>query len=263
MGRTTSELWLAAAAAALTLGVAACGASEEPAEEASRAAEETQNAAEETAEDAADAAEAAAEEVQEAADAAAEDAEDAAEEASEEAEDAADEAGDAAASAGDKMRNAAGDMKNAAGDAADAAEEGVRNAAASASDAMKATAASATAAASQVSDEVKEAYAKLTGDAAAGKRVFTKCMACHVADKQQNRVGPHLNGVVGREAGSVEGFNYSDANANSGIVWTEPVLFEYLEDPRGYLPGTKMVFAGLPKEQDRADVIAYLKSVAE
>ena len=113
----------------------------------------------------------------------------------------------------------------------------------------------------RVSEDVIAAYAALEGDAAKGKRVFTKCMSCHAVKEGQNRVGPSLYGVVGREAGTVEGFKYSDANANSGIVWTEEILFEYLEDPRGYLPGTKMIFNGLPKEQDRADVIAYLKSI--
>ncbi|MEL6363688.1 MAG: cytochrome c family protein [Pseudomonadota bacterium] len=106
-------------------------------------------------------------------------------------------------------------------------------------------------------------YADFTGDAAKGKRVFTKCMSCHAVKEGQNRVGPSLYGIVGREAGKVEKFRYSEANADSGITWTEEVLFEYLADPRGYLPGTKMIFNGLPKPQDRADVIAYLKSVPE
>jgi len=105
-------------------------------------------------------------------------------------------------------------------------------------------------------------YASYDGDAAAGKRVFVKCMACHSIQEGQNRVGPSLYGVVGREAGTVDGFNYSDANADSGITWTEETLFAYLENPQEYIPGTKMIFPGLPKPQDRADVIAYLKSEA-
>ena len=75
-----------------------------------------------------------------------------------------------------------------------------------------------------------------------------------------NRVGPSLHGVIGREAGAVEGFRYSNANANSHLVWSEEVLFEYLENPREYLPGTTMSFAGLKVAQQRADVVAYIKA---
>ncbi len=107
------------------------------------------------------------------------------------------------------------------------------------------------------------ALAGLTGDAANGKRVFVKCMACHAVAEGQNRVGPSLYGIVGRQAGTIAGFNYSAANKNSGIVWTEEVMFEYLEAPQKYMPGTRMVFPGLPAAQDRADVIAYLQSVVE
>ncbi|MEE4208783.1 MAG: cytochrome c family protein [Parvularcula sp.] len=103
----------------------------------------------------------------------------------------------------------------------------------------------------------------LGGDATAGKRVFARCMSCHTVQQGQNRVGPSLYGIVGREAGQVEGFNYSEANANSGIVWTKDVLFEYLEDPQGYIPGTKMIFPGLPKEEDRRNIIAYLEEAAQ
>lgn len=106
-----------------------------------------------------------------------------------------------------------------------------------------------------------EDYAAFTGDATAGKRVFVKCLACHVVVAGQNRVGPSLYGIVGRPAGSIANFAYSPANKNSGIVWTEDVMFAYLKNPQAYIPGTKMVFPGLPSGQDRADVIAYLKSV--
>jgi cytochrome c len=112
----------------------------------------------------------------------------------------------------------------------------------------------------KVSAEVVAAYAALTGDAAKGRRVFTKCMSCHVVAEGQNRSGPSLYGVVGREAGSVENFRYSPANADSGIVWTEETLFAYLENPRAFIPGTYMAFPGLSVAQDRADVIAYIKS---
>lgn len=115
----------------------------------------------------------------------------------------------------------------------------------------------------QASGELPADHPALGGDPAAGKRVFIKCMSCHAVKEGQNRVGPSLYGIVGRPAGSVDGFNYSDANANSGIVWTKDVMFEYLENPQEYIPGTRMVFPGLPSEKDRRDVIAYLDSVTE
>nr|WP_295663101.1 cytochrome c family protein [Polymorphobacter sp.] len=104
------------------------------------------------------------------------------------------------------------------------------------------------------------AYASLKGDATAGKAVFTVCKTCHVVTPGQNRIGPSLYGVVGRPSGSVPGYTYSAANKNSHIVWTEPVLYEYLLAPQKYVPGTKMTYAGLKDAQKRADVIAYLKS---
>lgn len=106
-----------------------------------------------------------------------------------------------------------------------------------------------------------EDYASFTGNADAGKKVFVKCLACHAVAEGQNKVGPSLYGIVGRPAGSIPGFNYSAANKNSGITWTEDVMFAYLKAPQQYIKGTKMVFPGLPSGQDRADVIAYLKSV--
>ena len=115
----------------------------------------------------------------------------------------------------------------------------------------------------KIAPEIVEEYASLTGDAAKGRRVFVKCLACHATAKGQNKVGPSLYAVVGREAGSVEKFNYSDANADSGIVWTEETLFAYLEKPQDFIPGTRMIFPGLPSAQDRADVIAYLKAEGE
>jgi cytochrome c len=102
------------------------------------------------------------------------------------------------------------------------------------------------------------------GDAAAGEKVFRKCKACHqVGEDAKNRVGPVLNGVVGRHAASVEDFKYSSAMAakgEEGLVWTEENLDTYLAKPRDFVKGTKMTFAGLRDEQDRADVIAYLKT---
>ncbi len=105
-------------------------------------------------------------------------------------------------------------------------------------------------------------YASFKGDATKGANVFVQCKTCHVAEKGVNRVGPSLWAVVGRHSGSIEGFKYSPANKNSGIVWTEEELFTYLEHPQKTIPGTYMSFAGLKSPQDRADVIAYLKTKA-
>lgn len=100
------------------------------------------------------------------------------------------------------------------------------------------------------------------GDAARGEKVFNKCKACHmVGDGAQNRVGPVLNGVVGRPVASVGDFSYSDTLKKmgaSGAVWTAEELAKFLENPRDYAKGTKMAFPGLRKEEERADVIAYL-----
>lgn len=102
--------------------------------------------------------------------------------------------------------------------------------------------------------------ADLTGDAAKGKTVFLQCQTCHALDEGVNKIGPSLAGIVGRKAGTVAGFNYTDANKNSGITWSPEKLYQYLEKPQRVVPGTKMAFAGLSKGQDRADVIAYLQT---
>ena len=100
------------------------------------------------------------------------------------------------------------------------------------------------------------------GDAEAGEKVFRKCMACHaVGEGAKNKVGPQLNGVVGREIATVEDFNYSNVLSDMGAegkTWTPEELAAFLEKPRDYAKGTKMAFAGLRKEDERADVIAYL-----
>jgi len=101
------------------------------------------------------------------------------------------------------------------------------------------------------------------GDAEAGKKVFAKCAVCHVVDKPQNKVGPTLHGVIGRPAGTVEGFKYSDAMKNSGLVWDEATLDAYLENPKEHVKGTKMAFAGLKKPEDRANVIAYIAEASK
>ena len=96
------------------------------------------------------------------------------------------------------------------------------------------------------------------GDAAAGEAVFRKCSSCHKLDGSDG-VGPHLNGVVGRNHAAVAGFAYSEAMAaRSAEPWTPEALYSFLANPRQDMPGTKMAFAGLPKSEDRANVIAYL-----
>jgi len=104
----------------------------------------------------------------------------------------------------------------------------------------------------------------MAGDINAGEKVFKKCKACHVVDAEKNKTGPHLVNIMGRTAGSLESFKkYSKAMKESGIVWSEETLNGYLEKPKAYIKGTKMAFAGLKKEKDRENVIAYLKSFSE
>ena len=99
-----------------------------------------------------------------------------------------------------------------------------------------------------------------SADAGAGERVFGKCKSCHKIDGS-NATGPHLDGVVGRAVDSVEGYAYSGALEEVVDVWDPAHLNGFLENPRGYAPGTKMTFAGLGKVEDRANVIAYLQSL--
>lgn len=97
-------------------------------------------------------------------------------------------------------------------------------------------------------------------DAAAGEKDFLVCRACHqIGPGAQNAVGPVLNGVVGRKAGSYPGYEYSDANKGSGIVWTPEELDKYLTSPQTVVPHTKMLFPGLDDPQKRKDVIAFLE----
>jgi cytochrome c len=97
------------------------------------------------------------------------------------------------------------------------------------------------------------------GDAAKGKQVFAKCQACHSVEAGTNKLGPSLHGVVGRTSGTLDGFKYSDAMKNAHLTWDDATLDKYLANPKTLVPGTKMVFPGLPKEEDRLAVIAYLK----
>lgn len=101
--------------------------------------------------------------------------------------------------------------------------------------------------------------AAVAADAEAGKTVYNKCKACHQLEK--NAVGPHLKDVVGRKAGSLEDYKYSDALKKSGITWDEAALDKWLQGPSKDVPGTKMIFAGLKDETDRANLIEYLKTL--
>ena len=103
-------------------------------------------------------------------------------------------------------------------------------------------------------------------DIEAGKAVFKKCAACHATDTTTNKVGPHLGDVIGRRAGTVEGYNYSKAMKEAGaagLVWDEAHLSEYLVAPKAKIPGTKMAFAGIKKPDELANLVAYLKTLPE
>jgi cytochrome c len=97
-------------------------------------------------------------------------------------------------------------------------------------------------------------------DAENGKSIYKMCRACHAIDGK-NKVGPHLDGVLGRKAGAVDGFNYSKALKDSGKTWDEATLDAYLKDPKGFIPGNKMVFVGVKDDADRADLVAYLATL--
>jgi cytochrome c len=97
-------------------------------------------------------------------------------------------------------------------------------------------------------------------DVAAGEKSFRKCLACHsIGPDAKNKVGPEQNGLDGRKAGTVNGYSYSDANKNSGIVWSEQTFKDYIADPRAKIPGTKMIFPGIKNSQEATDLWAYIK----
>ncbi|KAL3595230.1 iso-1-cytochrome c [Fusarium poae] len=99
------------------------------------------------------------------------------------------------------------------------------------------------------------------GDLKKGANLFkTRCAQCHTVEKDGgNKIGPALHGLFGRKSGTVDGYSYTDANKQKGVEWNDKTLFDYLENPKKYIPGTKMAFGGLKKEKDRNDLIAYLK----
>jgi cytochrome c len=102
--------------------------------------------------------------------------------------------------------------------------------------------------------------ANAVGDPAAGEKVFQKCRACHqIGETARNAVGPKLNGLFGRSAGSIEGYSYSPANKNSGITWDELTFRDYIRAPQAKIPSTKMVFPGLKSGQKIDDTLAFLK----
>ena len=103
------------------------------------------------------------------------------------------------------------------------------------------------------------ASSALAQDADAGKTSFNKCLACHaIGEGAKNKVGPVMNGLDGRKSGTIEGYSYSDANKNSGITWSKEQFLDYIKDPKGKIPGTKMVFAGIKNENEANNLWAYI-----
>jgi cytochrome c len=101
----------------------------------------------------------------------------------------------------------------------------------------------------------------MAADVEAGKTAFKKCALCHTTEPGQNKIGPSLFGIVGRKSATVENFNYSEAMKKFDHTWDEGTLDEYLADPRGTVPGTKMILPGIKDKTERDDVIAYLETL--
>jgi cytochrome c2 len=246
-------------------------ASEEPSE----AAETMAAAAVEQVEDVAEAAEDAAGEVAEAASDLVENAGEAASAAAETVADAASEAAEAVedvvATTSETATDAAEAAANEAGDAASALTETAGDAAESVAEAAGATVAAVSSAAPDAAGAAEEtidaAASELValiadGDVTKGEKVSKKCKACHVFEEGgKNKLGPALWGIVGRDIASHDGFNYSNALNELEGDWTYDKLDQFLAAPKKYVPGSKMVFAGLKKEQDRADLLAYLRTL--
>ncbi len=110
---------------------------------------------------------------------------------------------------------------------------------------------------------ISAGLASAEGDVKAGKKAFKKCKACHTVKAGKNKTGPTLFSILGQTAGQVDGFKYSDAMANSDIVWDEETLTAFLTKPKKFLPGTKMSFAGFKKPEDIENLLAYLASLEE
>lgn len=98
------------------------------------------------------------------------------------------------------------------------------------------------------------------GDVAKGEKVFAKCKTCHEIASDKNKVGPTLQGVIGRTAGTVDGFKYSEAMVGSGVVWDAATIAEYVRKPKEFIAGNKMVFAGLKKDDDIENLVAFIEA---
>jgi cytochrome c len=105
--------------------------------------------------------------------------------------------------------------------------------------------------------------AQAAGNPEEGRKAFAKCRACHQLDAGKNAVGPSLAGLFGRKAGTAAGFKYSDAMVKSGVTWNDETIAKYMADPKGFIPGNKMVFPGIKRETEIADLIAYLKDATK
>ncbi|XP_075229545.1 cytochrome c-like [Lycorma delicatula] len=104
-----------------------------------------------------------------------------------------------------------------------------------------------------------------TGDVEVGKKVYmTKCALCHTVEKGGRHLsGPNLGGLIGSKAGTAQGYVFSEANKSIGVTWTWDTLSQFLENPKKFMPGTKMMFAGMKKEKERADLYAYLETATK
>jgi cytochrome c len=110
---------------------------------------------------------------------------------------------------------------------------------------------------------IMTASAQAAGDERSGEQLFNQCKPCHSLEPDKNGVGPTLHGLLGRKAGTVPGYNYSAAMKNSGVVWNEDTLKQYLADPRKFIPGDKMMFVGIKNQEELDDLIAYLKKATQ